>query len=97
MKMGESAHKKTLVIPSRCKYTPCSYGDAFFFNGDYDDDIVDGGGDEDLVNSPRTPSPTRETVKFPPLFDIVKEKMVMGAFLGDIDIMSSRINDEIMQ
>lgn len=47
--------------------------------------------------SPRTPSPIREPVKCPPLFDIVKEKMVMGRFLGDIDIMSARINDEVMQ
>ncbi|KAI5058054.1 hypothetical protein GOP47_0026224 [Adiantum capillus-veneris] len=51
----------------------------------------------DKCNSPRTPSPIRETAIFPPLLHILKEKMVMGRFLGDIDIMSSRMNDKCMQ
>ncbi|MCO5548069.1 hypothetical protein L7F22_001526 [Adiantum nelumboides] len=48
-------------------------------------------------NSPRTPSPIREAVSCPPLLQILKEKLVMGRFLGDIDVISSRMNDNCMQ
>eukprot|EP00249_Psilotum_nudum_P034483 c53586_g1_i1 orf=54-941(+) len=48
--------------------------------------------------SPRTPSPMQQTlVKGFAFLDIVKEKMIMGRFLGDIDICSSRIDDRAMQ
>ncbi|KAH7373362.1 hypothetical protein KP509_17G051500 [Ceratopteris richardii] len=36
-------------------------------------------------------------MSYPPLIHIFKEKLIMGRFLGDIDIMSSRLDDSCMQ
>jgi hypothetical protein len=90
------AHKAQLDAKLGGDNLPCLHEDAFFMDSEKGYGFGCANCDDSVV-SPRTPSPTREVVRPPPLFDIVKHKMLMGAFLGDIDLISSRIDDGILQ
>lgn len=47
--------------------------------------------------SPRTPSPVQPVAPGGSFLDIVLAQMVIGKFVGDVDISSSRLNDKSLQ
>ncbi|KAG0578217.1 hypothetical protein KC19_4G006400 [Ceratodon purpureus] len=52
---------------------------------------------EDSGPSPRTPSPVQPIAPGGSFLDIVVAQMVIGKFIGDVDISSSRLNDKSLQ